>query len=424
MRKILYTLSVLLGFSVTTAQAQFSISAEIRPRTEFRNGFKTLRAEGDDPAFFTEQRSRLYLSYLDEKYELKLTLQDIRSWGENPQIFKQDEAANTFIADAWGKYNFTDVFSIKVGRQMLSYDNQRFLGGLEWAQQGRRHDAVLAMWEKPNMHLHIGVGFNQDDDIPEPRLLQGPSANYYSVNGNYKTMQFAHFNKKFTDGEMSVLVFSDGFQNADSSTSFRQTWGLIGSKKIGNVTLKGDLYYQSGEFANNDVNALLAGFNATFTTDITPITLGVEYISGKDGDDTDSDVTNFRPDYGTNHAFNGYMDYFFVGPANGNVGVTDLYLKTKFKAMGGALVANAHHFLTGSDQFNNEGDELSSSMGTEVDLVYIKNFKGGVKWHLGFSSMFPTDTMESLRSKEADGLQFWGWTMLTFKPTLFTSVKK
>ena len=115
------------------------------------------------------------------------------------------------------------------------------------------------------------------------------------------------------------------------------------------------------------------------------------------------------------------MDYFFVGPANGNVGVTDFYLKTSFKVAGGALKANVHEFLTGSVQQDAEGDNLGKAMGTEIDLVYAKKLKGGVTWNLGYSQMFATDTMEALRGGDKSALQCWAWTMITFKPTLFTS---
>ncbi|MEM1328127.1 MAG: hypothetical protein AAGI23_19375 [Bacteroidota bacterium] len=96
---------------------------------------------------------------------------------------------------------------------------------------------------------------------------------------------------------------------------------------------------------------------------VTPLTVGVEFISGKDDDDTSTDVTNFSPDYGTNHAFNGFMDYFFVGPANGSVSVTDIYLKTKFGLKKGALIANVHEFMTGSTQLDSEGKKTRKSDG-------------------------------------------------------------
>lgn len=420
MKNINTIISCLILLVSFTAKSQVSISGEVRPRTEFRNGFKTLTAESKNPAFFTEQRSRLYLDYADSTFKFRVAFQDIRIWGETSQIFKE-EYGKTFLSEAWGQYYFTPVLSVKVGRQIISYDNQRFIGGLEWAQQGRRHDAALLLYENSKTKFHFGVAYNQDDDVPEQAFLQSPGAGYYTVGGNYKTFQYGWFNQGFETGSLSLLAFNAGYQNADTTVSFKQTFGLVGAKSIGGIKLAGDFYYQTGELAKNSVSAYLIGLNATISTPLTPLTFGVEQISGKDADDTSSKITAFSPDFGTNHAHNGYMDYFFVGPANGAVGVTDLYLKTAFKVSGGAFKANIHHFLTGSKQLATDGSELSKSMGTEVDLVYSKKLKGGVSWVLGYSQMLATGTMEALRGGDRSALQCWAWTMITFKPTFYTS---
>ena len=78
------------GLSVTSASAQFSLSGEIRPRAEFRNGFKTLNTETSSPAFFVEQRTRLNFGYAKEKLSFKVSLQDIRTWGSTGQVYKAD----------------------------------------------------------------------------------------------------------------------------------------------------------------------------------------------------------------------------------------------------------------------------------------------------------------------------------------------
>lgn len=405
------------------ANAQFKLSAEIRPRTEFRNGFKTPTSEGFEPAIFTEQRSRIYFDYTQPKYKFKLALQDVRYWGEIPQIFKSD-VGNTFLSEAWGELNLSDKVSLKAGRQIISYDNQRYLGGLEWAQQGRRHDALLLKVEDgvAKSKLHLGFAFNSDDDIAEPAFLQRDGANYYSTGGSYKSMQYAWFNKGIEGGSISLLALNLGLQNADTTVSNKQTFGFIGSKTVGKVKLAADVYYQTGKIGTNDVGALLAGINATFKTKATPITLGYEYISGKDDADASGKITNFNPDFGTNHAFNGLMDYFFVGPANGNVGVQDIYIKTKFKLGKGALLIHGHEFLTGSEQIAESGETISAAMGTEIDLVYAQKVGKDVSFNIGFSQMFGTESLTTLRAGNLKSNN-WAWLMLTFKPTLFTSEK-
>lgn len=423
MKAFIYLTTLLAFLNIYHGLAQVALSAEVRPRTEFRNGFKTLTEPANDPAFFTEQRSRLNLDYAADHIKVRVSFQDIRIWGETPQIFKE-ETGKTFISEAWGQYSLHPGFSIKVGRQIISYDNERILGGLEWAQQGRRHDALLFVYEglENNTKLHIGAAFNQDNEVPEPALLQRPGATYYSVNGNYKTLQYGWFNKTNETSSLSLLAMNTGYQNADSTVSNKQTMGFTGYTEVAGVKIGGDFYYQSGKSGQKSVSGLLAGINATFKTSVTPLIFGVEYISG-DEDPVGGKNTSFSPDFGTNHAHNGFMDYFYVGPQNGAVGVTDFYLKTNFKLGGGDLKINAHEFLTGSTQTNIDGSRLDKAMGTELDLVYIKRLKGGVLWHLGYSQMFATDTMEVLRGGDKGAVQNWAWTMITFTPTLFTTEK-
>lgn len=409
--------------TVFQSYGQFKLSAEIRPRTEFRNGFKTPTSDGFEPAFFVEQRSRIYFDYTQPKYKLKLALQDVRYWGEVPQIFKAD-VGNSFLSEAWGELMLTEKVSLKAGRQIISYDNQRFLGGLEWAQQGRRHDALLFKIEDPTAKskLHFGFAFNTDDDIAEPAFLQRDGANYYSLGGQYKTLQYAWFHKDLDGAAFSLLALNAGSQNADSTVSNKQTLGFIGSKKVGKVKLATDLYYQMGKISTSEVSALLVGINATFKTKATPITLGYEFVSGQDDDGTSGKITSFSPDYGTNHAFNGLMDYFYVGPANGNVGVQDFYIKTKFKLGKGSLMVQGHEFLTGSKQIKESGETLNSVMGTEIDLVYAQKIGSDISFNIGFSQLFASNTMLAIRPGNLKSNN-WAWAQITFKPTLFSSDK-
>ncbi|MEQ9231682.1 MAG: alginate export family protein, partial [Cyclobacteriaceae bacterium] len=130
MKKTPYLIALIVALSCMEVTAQMTISAEVRPRTEFRNGFKTLTEDSKDASFFTEQRSRLYLDYADSAFKFRVSFQDVRIWGETTQIFKE-EYGKTFLSEAWGQYYFTNSLSVKVGRQIISYDNQRFIGGLE-----------------------------------------------------------------------------------------------------------------------------------------------------------------------------------------------------------------------------------------------------------------------------------------------------
>ncbi|MFY0686009.1 MAG: hypothetical protein JXQ90_02530 [Cyclobacteriaceae bacterium] len=393
--------------------AQLSLVGEVRPRSEFRNGFKTLADGTVDPAFFTEQRSRIYVGFKAEKYQLKITLQDIRIWGANDQIHKADNGMSN-INEAWGQVELASNVNIRVGRQIISYDNQRFLGGLEWAQQGRRHDAAVFLYENQDNQLkvHVGLAYNQDGITPEPRKIFGTT---YAAN-NYKAMQYLWAHKDFEGGGVSALLFNESRQYGAllDGLSQRQTFGLVGSYKIGEIVAAGEGYYQGGSFQGVDVSAFMFDLNATYKLSSFPITGGYQYLSGSDIGATQ--INHFTPAFGTNHAHNGFMDYFYVGNAHGNVGLQDIYLKTKINTgEKGNILIWGHQFLSAVDV-----PTAGAALGTEIDVVFTYKMAPAVTLNAGYSQLFATETMEILKGGDRSDLQNWAFVMLTIKPTLYT----
>lgn len=435
MKKLIQLNIAVIGLLVLSTStelfAQFTITGELRPRTEFRNGFKKLRESDTDPAFFIEQRSRLYLDYKKDKIWLNIALQDIRIWGSTDQIYKSDPSLQN-VYEAWARYAFDERYAFKVGRQAMNYDNARFMGNLDWAQQGRSHDALLFTKQDAdrNCQLHLAFAFNQPYGF-EPANLSG--TDYLGIN-NYKTMLMGWWNKKFENGGMSILFHNDGRQvQSDTSMAYRQTYGLLGNYNLGGIKLDGELYYQGGKNpADLSVNGLLFTLHGTLKTDVTPITLGFEYLSGTARGEEDDN--SFNPLYGTNHKFYGFMDYFYVGNYHGQAGegrtsgLLDIHLKTKFTlGQKSSLGANLHYFASPVKIYEGvgtSGDTYGSTLGTEIDLVYTLVLTKDVKFSMGYSQMFATETMEAIKGGGDKSLmQNWAWAMISFKPQLFTTAK-
>lgn len=407
-----------LFLSAMAIQAQVSLTGEYTPRAEFRNGFKAPKPSGADPAFFVEQRARLSAGYTAEKYEVKLTLQDIRMWGADGQIYKKSNSMFSAV-DAWGKYNIDSAFSIKVGRQMISYDNQRFFGGLEWAMQGRRHDAALFMYEKKGLKVHLGGAFNQNpNDVQEPAKLTGVGYTYTGqvTPGNYKHLEFLYLNKKFKTGGVSLYIVNDARQYGAGvagrdSVSNMQTYLAMTNKEFGPLKIELEGSYQGGTYLAKDKSAYMGSAAVTYKTKVTPITLGYDHLSGTSTGETDDNA--WDPSFGTNHAFYGFMDYFYVGNPNANAGLQDLYLKTKFSLLKGNLLVHAHYFAMAADK------NVSKGLGTEIDLVYVKKLTEGVTWNIGYSHMFATDSMRDIKPASGANSSLsnsWAWTQIVFTP--------
>ena len=65
----------------------------------------------------------------------------------------------------WAKYQFSGQFSLKLGKQILSYDNERLLGTLDWMMQGRSFETLKGIYTlSPNSKIEAAITYNNDDN--------------------------------------------------------------------------------------------------------------------------------------------------------------------------------------------------------------------------------------------------------------------
>ena len=413
---------VILGLMLVCFQfsnAQFTLDGEFRPRTEYRHGFGSLIPDASDAGFGISTRVRLNTSYMTDNYWVYVSLQDIMVWGENRQILPYDQNNSFAVFQAWAEIKLGENTSTKVGRQVLSYDDQRILGGLDWAQQGRNHDAALIKYKKDNFMLDFGLAFNQGYSNPTGFVSTGTE---YSTTGffSYKTMQMLYMKQKWDKLTGSLLLLNNGFQKYDTNNvadgvSNLQTLGTHLEYKSGSLGIAANAYLQTGKRQGEvDVKgAYLLGLDFTYkASSKVGLGAGLEIISGNDGNAGETGA--FFPLYGTNHKFNGFMDYFYVGNHANSIGLVDVHASANF------TLSNASSLMVKVLNFRGEQALASGekSLGTEVDLVYKRKFKG-YALVLGYSQMFASDGMYELKGvteAAAAGTQNWAWAMLVIKP--------
>jgi len=314
-KKIVFTVaiaSVLIFGKPFNSQAQFSLTGQLRTRSEFRDGAGTLNPKGTKPAFFTSQRTRLNFGYKWDRLNFNVSVQDVRVWGQDASSIGNADGNRLMVHEAWGeivlmnasdttiKTKWLDNLSLKVGRQALIYDDVRLLGDLDWAQQARRHDAVLLKAMHKGWQIDLGAGFNQNTDafgytgtnyvpgnVPPyvtnsngvlvatpsgllplapngsmaasssktgaPVFTIAPSTN--GMNQQYKSMQMLYISRKFGQTKFAGLFFKDDFakyrlDSAGNATNgyvygrrfdlngvnSRMTYGLLINGTIGNAS--------------------------------------------------------------------------------------------------------------------------------------------------------------------------------------------
>lgn len=426
--KILGIKSLLLTlfFAITSGlYAQFNVDGQIVQRGEYRHGYGKLIEENKEAAAFIAQRARINVQYELERFKFYVSVQDIRTWGNTPQV----KATDNFLSlhEAWAETFLSDNFSVKLGRQELNYDNFRFLGNLDWALQGRAHDFALLKYEKGANKLHAGAGYNQDN--------QSLNGNFFSTPNQYKVAHFLRYENFQGNFKFSVLFWNNGLQYSErdnnneiinSDIHYRQSLGFPTLKyQLGNTSLSGFYYHQFGrDQQGRDVNAFDASAQISQNLPIDSengqnlrLTLGIELLSGTDPTSNAAENNSFSPLYGTNHAHNGYIDMFYVGGRHENsIGLRDIFLRLRYDMSQKLFMSlNTHSFNSYTPYSNNEDVHL----GYETDLAMGFILNRSVSLQAGYSQFFQSNSLESLQNvQNPAGLQNWGYLMMIYRPTM------
>lgn len=404
MKKLL-VLGMLCLFLSNLAKAQFSLSGEFRPRTEYSHGFAALADKDQDASLFTTQRSRLNFDYKMDLLKVGLVLQDVRTWGSQAQLVNNEDFA-TSIHQAWAEINLLKGFDLKVGRQELVYDDHRIFGNVGWAQQARSHDLALFKYSG-KLNVHFGIAHHENTNR-KTNLYDGPDA--------YKDMQFLWVNRKTEKLNWSLLFLNNGkpvMEGTDQVTRYSQTFGPHVDVPMENMSFSGNLYVQTGDDGTGkSLNAFNLMAEASYkTSEKTQWNVGYEILSGTDFDET-SKNNSFNPLYGTNHKFNGFMDYFYVGNHLNGVGLSDAYVK--FATVKNKTAWNADlHYFSGMAKISASAENY---LGTELDLSVTRTLNPATKITFGYSQMFGSESLEILKGGSKGASSNWAYIMIAVTP--------
>lgn len=405
------SIAILIAVMVyTKAEAQFSLTGEFRPRTEMSHGYGTLAYEDQKASLFTSQRTRLNFGYSNEFIRAGIVLQDVRLWGNQRQLVENQDFA-TSLHQGWAEILFTPKFSLKAGRQELNYDDHRIFGNVGWTQQARSHDLALFKYEG-DVKFHFGIAHHENANRSN-NLYLGPDA--------YKDMQFVWFNKTWENESLSLLFLNNGVPYLDAGEEVNRYSHTLGGRLTLNpkpINIATNLYYQTGkDIANRDLRAYNILIElSTAASPTATATIGAEILSGTDFDETGRNKS-FTPLYGTNHKFNGFMDYFYVGNHMNNVGLNDLYFKwacSRFKNVQWNL--HIHYFGANAKLPN----DLKSYLGTEADFDLTYTVNPMTKITFGYSHMFASESLEFLKQNGSyKATNHWAYLMVAITPKFF-----
>lgn len=243
---------------------------------------------------------------------------------------------------------------LRMGRQVINLDNQRFVGAVDWRQMPQTFDAyTLTDSTIENLNLFASyvtqVNTIAYDGTTDTRTLL--------LNGSYKVMD-----------ELKVTAY--GYLIGTTHDTYGMS--LTGSAKVSDgvkVSYRAEYATQTDpSMENSGTNADLVNVDAdymnfTVDADVSGFLVGAQYevLSGISG----AGDTAFSTPLATLHAHNGYGDIFLTTPAGGLV---DMAATLGYKSKDlGMLKATYHDFSS---------DVGSADYGTELDVVYTRAIPG------------------------------------------------
>ena len=401
------------------------IDGEIRPRVEARDGFTKPLLESNDPGVSAIQRTRLGMTFTSGLLNTQITLQDSRTFGQNPNASSD---ATTGIFEAWAEMVLFPGGSLKVGRQTLTYDDKRLFSASTWSNTGTSHDMALFKYCVNDFQGHIGLAYNNNAVIS--------SETYYTPKSNYRYMGFVWLTKDIVNGlNLSLIAVDEGVQDTIGTknginyvkTNMFHGYTYGGNLKFSNpafpLSALATVYCQGGKnISGSKMNGsqLALNIDYKFPTVFTA-TIGGNYISG-DNKATDGIQSNFRKLYGTDHSFNGSMEYWKVPLIQG---LLDYYAGISGKINTDlSLEGTFHLFDSEYSGKNKKNIAFGKDLGSELDLVVNYKLNTWTSVQAGWSTYFVNnntliskDIMNSATVTPATRTPQWAYVMLTIKPT-------
>lgn len=216
------------------------------------------------------------------------------------------DPTGTELNQIWLKYRFSD-HDVKIGRQRIVLDDQRFVGGVAWRQNEQTYDAA-------SFNFNLGSSKLFAAYVDQVNRIFGQDV----PAGSHDNKTFlVNWSSQWNDRHKWVAYYY-GIDNdnvaAFSTDTLGVTYDTFWQLDENKISLALDFARQT-DAANNpvDYTANYWKVEGKFSTESTHFTVGREVLAG----DANRAGAAFRTPLATLHAFNGWADLFLGTPASG-----------------------------------------------------------------------------------------------------------
>jgi hypothetical protein len=257
----------------------------------------------------------------------------------------------TEVDQAFVQYK-KNKLTLKLGRQVIALDGQRFVGHVGWRQDRQTFDAATVIYAVSEK-LKVQYSY-----LNQRNRIFGEMADLDSkdhlLNLNYKT-------------DFGIVTAYSYLLEVDNATNNAlDTYGISFKGKTTAVNAGGSTFLYAVEYATQSSESGETYFDADYL--FAEVGMNFSAVTAKIGYEvlgSDNGNYAFATPLATLHKFNGWSDQFLGTPSQGLV---DMIFTLTGKAGGGNWVAAYHDFSADSPT------ESVDDLGSEINLQYVKPF--------------------------------------------------
>lgn len=396
--------TIILGLAVLVplARAETGLSAAMTGGKAYANF--NLRYEGVTQDNALQEASALtlrtrlgYKSGVFNGFSALLELEDSRVVGGQddytvgPTGFNPGEYSDiadpetTELDQGFLQYDSGESLTVKLGRQVISYDEQRFVGHVGWRQDRQTFDALTARYQ-PTASLTLSYGY-----VTQRNRIFAEDADIDSRD---------HFlNAAYATPLGTITAYGYLLEIDDAPSNGLDTWGLRlnGKRGLDRLSLLYVLEYasQESDAAGSSFDADYVLVEAGVAFDRMTVKLGYELLGSDDG------RYGFSTPLATLHKFNGWSDQFLGTPVDG---LEDAYVSLNGKLGNASWILAYHEFS--ADAPGTSADDF----GSEIDIQLTRSFKN----HVGLGLKYAAYDAGDSAAGKVDTDKLWAWLTLEF----------
>lgn len=265
---------------------------------------------------------------------------------------------STELDQAFLQYKTANTVT-KLGRQVITMDNHRFVGHVGWRQDRQTFDALSTTYT-PSKELKVQYAYlgQRNRIFAEAKDITSKD---HLINASYKlgvgtVTGYGYLLEEDTAAETTIDTFGLRF---NGSAKVSDTKILYGAEFATQEFESGAAEYEA-DYMMLEGGAVISGVTAKLTYEV----LG-----------SDDSNYGFATPLATLHKFNGWSDQFLATPTTGLV---DLSVSVSSKIAGGKLTVAYHDFS--ADEETATVDDLGSELNISYAKKFGKIYNAGIKY--------------------------------------------